>query len=553
MTHAPSTIPPDRIAVAAPVEVATVSDDLTRAVADGIPLARALRPRGAPPSPPPLTALGAREPEYVAAGGSRTVAVIVVHGMGQQVPFETLHSVADALWREHTGADLTATDLRVRYARFGTEWVPRAELELTNGKRRTVHLYEAYWAPLTEGRATALDVVRFLLNAAYRGFREQRGGFERWMFGRTIVTPVSRVELIGLALAALAVALSPLLYFLFWILAGATAVGELATPTARALVVPLVGALAIGASLLLITTLAAGYSLAIGTWLVRRVLPSTVRRKAWGVLALMLAAAIAAPGIAASFWRERLDLGGPWHVLLVCAVLLALAFLLDTLRGWTAQYVGDVVVYVSAHTVSKFAETRARILQVGRSLARSVYGAHVAPADGGAPELVYDDVIVVGHSLGSVIAYDMLNDSIQRDLALAAQRSATLHVVDRTRLFLTCGSPLDKTAFFFRCQADSLPTREALAAATQPMILDYGNRPEAWVNLWSPWDWIGGPIDFYDAMPVHPARLDPSHPPDPRSVINLVDEEASAWLASAHTEYWSRSEFRRRLHQAVWT
>jgi hypothetical protein len=136
-------------------------------------------------------------------------------------------------------------------------------------------------------------------------------------------------------------------------------------------------------------------------------------------------------------------------------------------------------------------------------------------------------VIIVGHSLGSVIAYDALNRLIHEDRVPAN----ALRVVDRTRLFLTFGSPLDKTAFIFGAQGHgTTEARESLAASVQPLIQDYIYRPEKWINIYSPWDIISGYLDLYD-LPASTSS---------KKVENLPDPEATT-LLMAHTEYWNDS------------
>src|SRR3954453_9984260 len=84
------------------------------------------------------------------------VAVIVVHGMGQQVPFETIDGVARSLWQK-AAADTGSSryvpgKIITRTAKLGEQPMQRAELSLRDpaGSERRVHIYEAYWAPLTE-------------------------------------------------------------------------------------------------------------------------------------------------------------------------------------------------------------------------------------------------------------------------------------------------------------------------------------------------------------------------------------------------------------------
>jgi hypothetical protein len=122
-------------------------------------------------------------------------------------------------------------------------------------------------------------------------------------------------------------------------------------------------------------------------------------------------------------------------------------------RWFVLQYAGDVAIYLSGYRVSRFAELRDRIQDVCCGAARAVY------AYGG-----YDRHVLVGHSLGSVVAYDVLNR-----LLVDEQCGALTDVHARTRALVTFGSPLDKTAYLFRIQGSAnAGIREALAAATQP-------------------------------------------------------------------------------------
>lgn len=72
--------------------------------------------------------------------------------------------------------------------------------------------------------------------------------------------------------------------------------------------------------------------------------------------------------------------------------------------------------------------------------------------------------------------------------------------MERTRLLVTFGSPLDMIALIFASQwVRATETREALAASFQPLILDYERfRTIPWVNIWSPADIISGGLGFFD-------------------------------------------------------
>jgi hypothetical protein len=157
----------------------------------------------------------------------------------------------------------------------------------------------------------------------------------------------------------------------------------------------------------------------------------------------------------------------------------------------------------------------------------------------------YDSVVIVGHSLGSVISYDTLNSRINWDqIECGFER----RVVPRTTHLITFGSPLDKTAFLFRTQVSSARNlREALAARVQPLILDYQKfRPLGtfqWINIYAPADIISGQLDYYDAS-------DTADLTDVNRVTNIVDPEATTPLL-AHVQYWESATLHHWLYEAA--
>lgn len=210
-----------------------------------------------------------------------------------------------------------------------------------------------------------------------------------------------------------------------------------------------------------------------------------------------------------------------WQVFSVWAVLASLAFFV---RGFLIEYAGDVAVYVSSHRLDRFHEVRSRIRE---SVDRTVEMLYSMRAGDG---FAYDHVIVVGHSLGSLIAFDALNRLIAKDQA-TAPGPKRLNVHTRTPLLLTFGSPLDKISFLFSRQVQRGPTRMALSATTQPMLLSDDLRPAKWVNVWSPWDIVSGPLEYFD-----PSDQTSQKHPGTR-IKNIVDTKALTPLA-AHVEYW---------------
>jgi hypothetical protein len=153
----------------------------------------------------------------------------------------------------------------------------------------------------------------------------------------------------------------------------------------------------------------------------------------------------------------------------------------------------------------------------------------------------YAQIGLVGHSLGSVIAYDTLNQLLNDDETPGPTRPFW-DVCARTCIFLTFGSPLDKTAFVFstrRAERDTSDAREARASSVQPLINDVRYRAIPWINVFSHSDIISGHLKFYDVPLSGHARVE-----------NIVDRDALTFLG-AHTEYWKNSEVFDRLHRAL--
>lgn len=101
-------------------------------------------------------------------------------------------------------------------------------------------------------------------------------------------------------------------------------------------------------------------------------------------------------------------------------------------RSLLLSHVADIALYVTSDRASARARTRRAILDEGEGLLRDLL-------NGG-----YDAVYVAGHSLGSVVALDLL-DRLARSNAAGANTDLA-----RLRGLLTFGSPLDKVAYFFR-------------------------------------------------------------------------------------------------------
>lgn len=230
-----------------------------------------------------------------------------------------------------------------------------------------------------------------------------------------------------------------------------------------------------------------------------------------------------------SLWQ-----GITWPLLFVASL---------AIRNVLVQYPGDVAVYISPHVLDRFNDLRKKIRDCVYRQAEGVYALKI----GG--EWAYDGVFIVGHSLGSVVVYDVLNRLIVQDeMALSSAytvktsgQSEHLGILERTKLLLTFGSPLDKTAFLFALQGNKTSeTREAVAAEIQPLIKDPGFRTFPWINIHSSQDIFSGKLNYYNFTKTK----------FPVAIKNVKDPDATTVLL-AHTEYWKNFTLFHMLHEKL--
>ena len=564
-------------------------------------------------------------------------AVWIVHGMGQQLPFETLDALASGV--------LSVCNLvpghnpRVTAVKFAPsspsekeQVVERVELDIEiphenpQEPSRTfqLHLYEAYWAPLTEGAAKLSDVISFFFTAAIRGFANVFKPFQRAMFPdqnphdldagiqRFYIPPRSAAELVltlGILLSLIAInsvivaasaakaqlpGFTLMSFDQHWPQLTAMATGMSAIALTFGIVLFL-GEMCKPAQLprwkrLLISAIGwIGFSLTAFTILAASALMSSITRFAFvqnfldpmpfasiqAVSTLFLLAAsfvviIALLSRAAKRSSGVQLRGDPFlvnlflaafllHVALIPALIFvsyhplpqptqlpqyvpffipwlekilsnplwvwpALITLAKFVRELLVQYPGDVAIYVDSNKLDRFDKIRKEIKQVALNSVTGIYTA----LNSDKTDFEYSKIAIVGHSLGSVVAYDTLNQLLNLD-DLAGN---PVGVETRTCLLETFGSPLDKIAFFFTIQGkETFHIREQLAAVVQPLIQSYTKfRNFDWVNVYSRNDIVSGELKFYDVPNITGVRR----------VINLVDKDAVVPLV-AHTDYWKNT------------
>ena len=586
-------------------------------------------------------------------------AVWVVHGMGQQIPFETLDSLTNGLL--DVLPNPTQIKPRFRTVKIADQVLQRVELDVDGiktdspgkpPKKYELHLYETYWAPKTEGVANLTDVVSFLWDGGLRRILNWVKSFKRAMFGGMatfsirwltpfwlclallILVALTAINSVVLAAAGAQTGLAPLAFLkLHWPQLTALAscmvavafsfgavlfVAELGKP--QELTTPgriLVGGFCWMAMIYTILNIlgTAALMMAIshvdwisssdgvsGAIVVTRTCVAGANSQGWieglrnfvmclfekmphaklqgfATLIILLAGIlVGATMIARAVLRSSEQrLHGHWLFMILSVLTFALnavAFFGSVLilrgyfGGWTfpawahflansalvwpflilfsakvreilVQYVGDVAIYVRPNQLDRFDEVRSQIKEAARSVASSLFTAYSLDTQpGAAPEFQYDKIALVGHSLGSVIAYDTLNRLMLDDWLC----EGALQVAERTATMVTFGSPLNKTAFLFTIQGkDSLHIRERLASTVQPLIMSYPKfRKLKWINVYSRNDIVSGDLKFYDL---------PGYQDDPVpdvAVRNIKDRDAAVPLV-AHVAYWKNKTVWREL------
>ncbi|MBD2203023.1 hypothetical protein H6G33_03785 [Calothrix sp. FACHB-1219] len=197
------------------------------------------------------------------------------------------------------------------------------------------------------------------------------------------------------------------------------------------------------------------------------------------------------------------------------------------------NFVGDVAIYTKTDPKSPYQKIRQQVITECLTLLQQIIKD---------PQAKYDQVIIVGHSLGSCIAYDTLNQlCIESTLAGDLGKSMD---IDKLKGLVTFGSPLDKIAFFFRNVAqeqqyirrriiehlNSFRIKPELVTKSTSNYL--GKNPVvcqlehiSWINYYHLEDPISGHLDYYE---------------------NLINEEMTyktSWGASGHLGYWTDMKF----------
>lgn len=526
--------------------------------------------------------------------------MLVIHGMGEENPYETLDSFARGLYRHFGGPDRPTHTMR-------TEWKERGSDPAHNQKSWTqaqirfeptaaaspaaprVTVAEYYWSPATKGKMKDAAVLTWLIRTGLEPFRylsenlqvmqdagaagsaadrTRRGLFIlfREFFRFIWVYPFLLLSFVALAA------------FLSQVKDVAAALTSL-TGNYRTMWAGLL----IAVRLLILASLA-GYFWNFGKWLRFRV-PKTGSRRRYSWFALIGAAIIAAAAfVAPAWWMKGFLTTAAWPACAASAVMAAIPPRFHPLVAWVSQlllveapftcllipllelgiaavirnflidFLGDVAIYTNLNQRAGNFAARAQILEeCGHALTtlyvdlreEAIDGLVPGGKDAGAEErkaaaqqLSRDDfeVVIAAHSLGTVIAYDTINDLFNRARIGAKAAGAfeplgqpadppAIHVCRQMRGLLTFGSPLNKTYYFFRDNSNAEQLIRAqlidqlhsfrLLAPAGPLsgveVAPPGVDPELagiirdfrWVNMWATMDIFSGKLFFYDLPPEH--------------------------------------------------
>lgn len=497
-------------------------------------------------------------------GVSRRAAILVVHGIGEQLPFQALDAFARGLARK---LDVQPKQMEHRLIRRAerTESAVRLSLAqpLLRSQARVVDLFEYYWAGKVQGRIGLWPVLRWLARTSLTPLTSW-GQQPAMLFleAGTEVTPQAvRRRRLGIFLREMAravvlVVIAALIVLPFAYAAGNQAeVLDAARSLWRSLVdirQPVAGIAWFSLLVFALLVLRGGVQL-----LRRRKLPqawlAAATARWWAAASLVAAGALLAVAVGI-YWWFGLDapalliqvwaaVGRPavlWPVLATAVALVA--------RRVLIKFVGDIALYVTADERSSFFRTRAEILEGATRQLRALL-----------QDDEYSAVYVAGHSLGSVIGYDAIN-RLARELRATSAAPAPASPApppppalsssqfDKLYGLVTFGSPLDKVYYFFRTVvAPEEAVRAQLLASLHGFHQrasgrDYGRfrfatyeipepRQFQWLNVYSRADLVSGWLDFYR---VTAQRARPYHNPITAHVRYWEDagfyQDVAAWL-----------------------
>jgi hypothetical protein len=234
-------------------------------------------------------------------------------------------------------------------------------------------------------------------------------------------------------------------------------------------------------------------------------------------------------------------------------------WILKSASGVLTNLLGDLVLYNVVNPRSSDYEVKRQVLDGAVNAVTYLFEKPNDSKDK-LSETYYDSIIIAGHSLGSQIGFDAIN----RVTLLANQglikgvhekendpQKYRQNIGKQLTGFITFGSPLDKTAFFFREQLgekeylkggilnDYLCFRQkdwySISEAGDNCKVEVGKtidvifKETEWKNYYDNQDYVSGPLDYY------------------YEVKNINCKFQSNILSFTHSNYWTEPRFYRDI------
>ncbi|NJR61295.1 MAG: hypothetical protein HC769_22165 [Cyanobacteria bacterium CRU_2_1] len=213
------------------------------------------------------------------------------------------------------------------------------------------------------------------------------------------------------------------------------------------------------------------------------------------------------------------------------------------------DFIGDVAIYTSLDQKSRHYDVRQRILGESQAFLEEMLEREE-----------YDQVVVAGHSLGSVIAYDTLNRmNTKANDSLNKATEAYIRQIQKIRGLITFGSPLDKILFYFRPhsgdqqyvrkqlltnlhafkrnkQTNELQALDSLKTGLEQNPIQQFFDHLWWINFYDEEDPISGCLNFYEIEKDNNVKL----------------KLGKSW-GVAHNYYWGCNVFYERIFKMLLT